>query len=336
MNRIDVTKKFATPEACNDFIESIRWPDGVSCPECQSKNVTKYQKKVGTRTRLNTSTGEREVKTVPARILYFCVACKFQFSATTGTIFNDTHLDLEKWFMAVALMVNAKKGLSALQIKRDLNVAYKTAWYLNHRIRKAMALIEGADETQLTGTVEVDETYIGGKYDKRRKRQRWDKEPVFGMVERGGKAKTYHVPQINRYHVIDKIKDNISINTDLICTDESQMYKRLPSNVQKHEIVNHSAKEFVRGDVHTGTIDGYWGLLKRGIIGSYHQISIKHLHRYLSEFQFRWNNRESQDIFVLVIAALVIGSAMPYKKLIEALPGETATGPVVSLDEEPF
>ena len=188
------------------------------------------------------------------------MACKFQFSATTGTIFNDTHLDLEKWFMAVALMVNAKKGLSALQMKRDLKVAYKTAWYLNHRIRKAMGLIELADDEPLTGTVEVDETYIGGKYDKRRKRAKYDKEPVFGMVERAGKARTYHVPQINRFHVIDKIKDNISIDTDLVCTDETKLYKRMPENVKKHEIVNHSAKEWVRGDVHTGTIDGYWGL----------------------------------------------------------------------------
>jgi hypothetical protein len=182
---------------------------------------------------------------------------------------------------------------------------------LNHRIRKAMELIELATDEPLTGTVEVDETYIGGKFDRRRKRQRWDEEPVFGMVSRGGKAKTYHIPQVNRFHVISKIKDNIAIDIDLVCTDESQMYKRMPDNVQKHEIVNHSAKEWVRGDVHTGTIDGYWGLLKRGIIGSFHQISIKHLHRYLSEFQFRWNNHEAQEIFMLVIAALVIGSAMP-------------------------
>jgi DNA-directed RNA polymerase subunit RPC12/RpoP/transposase-like protein len=336
MNLIDVTKKFATPEACNDFIESMRWPDGVACLACESKRVTKYTKQAGTRNRRNPTTGETEVKPVPARILYVCLDCGEQFSVTEGTIFNDTHLDLEKWFMAVALMVNAKKGISALQMKRDLKVAYKTAWYLNHRIRTAMGLIEEATSEPLSGTVEIDETYIGGKFDKRRKRQRWDKEPVFGMVERGGKVKTYHVPKVNRFHVIAKIKDNIAINTDLVCTDESKLYHRMPDNVQKHEIVNHSAKEWVRGDVHTGTIDGYWGLLKRGIIGSFHQISIKHLHRYLSEFQFRWNNREAQEIFMLVIAALVIGSAMPYKKLIEPLPGEEATGPDVELDEEPF
>src|SRR5260370_25345287 len=243
MNLIDVTKKFATPEACNDFLESMRWPEGVACPQCQGKNVTRYQKKVGTRQRLNKKTGKLETKTVPARILYSCLGCKFQFSVTTGTIFNDTHLDLEKWFLAVALMVNAKKGVSALQMKRDLKCAYKTAWYLNHRIRKAMGLIEQADDKPLAGTVEVDETYVGGKFDKRRNRAKWDKEPVFGMVERGGKAKTYHVPKINRFHIIEKIKDNIAIDTDLVCTDESKLYKRIPDNVQKHEIVNHSAKE---------------------------------------------------------------------------------------------
>jgi DNA-directed RNA polymerase subunit RPC12/RpoP len=152
VNLIDVAKKFGTVEACNDFIESMRWPDGVVCLECEGKRVTKYQKQAGSRNRVNAKTGETEVKPVPARILYVCLDCGFQFSATTGTIFNDTHLDLEKWFMAVALMVNARKGLSALQMKRDLSVAYKTAWYLNHRIRKAMGLIEAADDKPLTGT----------------------------------------------------------------------------------------------------------------------------------------------------------------------------------------
>jgi transposase-like protein len=335
MAHIDVTKQFGTPEACNDFLESMRWPDGVTCLGCESKKVTKYVKRAGTRKRIDAN-GEEVIKPVPARILYVCLDCGEQFSVTEGTIFNDTHLPLEKWYMAVALMVNAKKGVSAMQLKRDLGTAYKTAWHLGHRIRKAMGLIEAADETQLEGTVEVDETYIGGKYDKRRKRQRWDKQPVFGMVQRGGKVKTHHVPQINLYHVIAKMQDTISINTDLVCTDESQMYKRMPDNVRKHEIVNHSAKEWVRGDVHTGTIDGYWGLLKRGIIGSFHQISIKHLHRYLSEFQFRWNNREAQKIFLLVIAALVIGTSLPYKMLIEPLEGEKDNGPPVELDGEPF
>ena len=338
MNLIDAAKQFATPEACVDYLEAMRWPDGVTCLQCGGAKVTRIQTNATERTRKNARGEVRTVK-VPGRIVYQCQnsECAHQFSATTGTIFHDTHLPLDKWFMAVALMVNAKKGLSAKQLQRDLKMAYKTAWYLSHRIRKAMGLCEMADEAPLTGTVEADETYMGSKkYDKRRKRARWDKEPVFGVVERDGRAKTFHVPQINRHHIIGKLQDNISVNADALYTDESQMYKRLPANIQKHAIVNHSAKEWVRGDVHSGTIDGYWGLLKRGVIGSFHQISVKHLHRYLSEFQFRWNNRKSQEIFALVIAALVIGSAMPYKELIASVDAEPDNGPEVELDGESF
>jgi transposase-like protein len=337
MNLIDVTRRFGTPEACNNLLEKMRWPDGVECLYCGKKRVSKYVKEASTRTRINAKTGEPEEKPVPARILYVCLDCGKQFSVKEGTIFNDTHLSLDKWFAAVALMVNAKKGISARQLERDLDVAHKTAWYLNHRIRKAMGLCELADEEPLTGTVELDETYMGSKkYDKRRKRAKYEKEPVFGMVEREGRVKTYHVPKVNRHHVIEKIQDNISIDASAVYTDDSRLYDRMPSNVKKHEIVNHSAKEWVRGDVHTGTIDGYWGLLKRGVIGSFHQISIKHLHRYLSEFQFRWNNRKNEEIFMLVIAALVIGSALPYKELIASIDEEPNAGPEVTLDGEPF
>src|SRR5690242_19330930 len=222
MNLIDVSKAFGTPEACNDLLEKMRWPNGPECVHCASKRVSKYVKRASTRTRLNPDTCEEEIKAVPARILYVCLDCKKQFSVTEGTIFNDTHLPLDKWFVAVALMVNAKKGLSALQLKRDIRVAYKTAWYLSHRIRKARGISEAADDEKLTGTVEADETYMGSKkYDKRRNRGKYEKEPVFGMVERDGRAKTFHVPVANRFHIIDKIKDNISIEADALYTDES-------------------------------------------------------------------------------------------------------------------
>jgi ISXO2-like transposase domain len=267
----------------------MRWPDGITCLKCGGNRISKI--KAAGRERVTKS---GTVKRSPTRYLYECLdpKCGHQFTATTGTIFHDTHLPLDKWFLAVALMVNAKKGLSALQLKRDLNIAYKTAWYLSHRIRKAMGLIEAADDEPLTGTVEADETYMGSKkYDKRRKRAKYAKEPVFGIVERDGRAKTFHVPAVNRYNVINKLAGNVSIDARLLCTDDSGLYDRMPANIQKHEIVKHSAKEWVRGEVHTATIDGYWGLLKRGVIGSFHQVSVKHLHRYLAEFQFRWNNR---------------------------------------------
>ena len=340
MNLIDVAKEFGTPEACNDFLEKMRWPEGPECVHCASKAVTKYIKNAGQRLRINPKTGEKELKPVPARILYVCRSCKKQFSVTEGTIFSDTHLALEKWYMATALMVNAKKGLSALQLQRDLKVAYKTAWYLSHRIRKAMGLVELADaaENKLTGTVEADETYVGGKYDKRRKRAKYDKEPVFGVVERDGKVRTSHMPEVTLKGVVEKIKDNVAITADAIYTDQSALYGTTAGCIKshKHETVDHHAKEWVRGDVHTGTIDGYWGLLKRGIIGSYHQVSIKHLHRYLSEFQFKWNHRKAQDIFVLVIAALAIGSALPYDVLIGKLTGTLADTPEAKGGDEPF
>src|ERR1035437_7802951 len=233
MNLIDVAKQFATPEACNDFLEQMRWPDGVECVQCNSKRVAKSLKQASPRQRLNAKSGQMETKAVPARILYICLDCKKQFSVTEGTIFNDTHLPLEKWYTAVALMVNAKKGVSAMQLKRDLGTAYKTAWYLSHRIRQAMGLLEAADEAPLTGTVETDETYIGSKkYDKRRKRAMYDKEPVFGIVERDGRAKTWHVGKpVNRYGVIGKLQDNISLNADALYTDESSLYKRVPGNI---------------------------------------------------------------------------------------------------------
>jgi transposase-like protein len=295
--------------------------------KCDSPRITRITTNETESKRKDPRTGEVKVRKVPARIVYQCYACGHQFSATTGTIFHDTHLDLEKWFLAVALMVNAKKGLSSLQMKRDLKVARKTAWYLNHRIRKAMGLVEAADEEKLSGTVEADETYIGGKYDDRRRRARYGKEPVFGVIERGGKARTYHLsgkPTLKG--VVAKIKDNVEITADAMYTDESNLYGTVAGCIKnhKHDTVCHIAKEWVRGDVHTGTIDGYWGLLKRGIIGSYHQVSIKHLHRYLSEFQFRWNNREAQSMFTLVMAALVIGTALPYAQLIGKLDATTS------------
>ncbi|HTT64317.1 MAG TPA: IS1595 family transposase, partial [Bryobacteraceae bacterium] len=155
MNLIETTKKFGDQESCVNYLEAARWPDGVQCLKCDSPRVARITTNETESKRKDPRTGEVKIRKVPARIVYQCYACGHQFSATTGTIFHDTHLDLEKWFLAVALMTNAKKGLSALQMKRDLKVAYKTAWYLNHRIREAMALLEAVDEKPLTGTVEV-------------------------------------------------------------------------------------------------------------------------------------------------------------------------------------
>ena len=293
-----------------------------SCVHCNSKRVSKYVKQASTRTRQNAKTGEIETKPVPARILYVCLDCEKQFSRHRGN-------DLQRYSPAAREVVHGhgrswstrRRALAPCSLQRDLGTAYKTAWYLSHRIRKAMDLIELADDTPLPGTVEIDETYMGSKkFDARRKRARWDKEPVFGMVERDGRARTYHMPKVTLNNIVSRIKDNVSIHADAIYSDDGQSYGTVPGCIKNHnhQKVRHIAKEWVRGDVHTGTIDGYWGLLKRGVIGTYHQISVKHLTRYLAEFQFKWNHRDAQDIFVLVIAALVTGSRLKYDDLIAA------------------
>lgn len=335
-NLIETARAFASEEACHTYLAAARWPDGIRCLKCDHSEVSKFTLKGKIKTYADGTT-----KAAPDRYLYQCLKCRYQFAATTGTLFSDTHLPLSKWMLAVAIMCNAKKSVSAKQMERDMGVSYKTAWYLNQRIREAMADEGGL----LAGIVEVDETYVGGKAKNMHTKQREEKiggrgvrgkDTVLGMVERDGRVKTYHVPALNRFHVIDKLKEGISVEADLVCTDESRLYDRMPDNVQRHEIVNHSAKEYVRGEIHTGTIDGYWGLLKRSLIGSFHRVSIKHLQRYLSECQFKWNNRQNQEIFAAVILGLVIKSALRYKALTGPEIPPASDSDELTLSDEPF
>jgi transposase-like protein len=340
---IQTAKDFPSEQACHDYLEAARWPEGVTCLKCQSDSISKYTIHGKTRIKIDKKTGKEVIHTGPDRFMYQCMACGYQFSTTTGTLFSDTKLPLRVWMQAVALLCGAKKGISAKQMERALDISYKTAWYLNHRIREAMA---DGDVLPLSGVVEVDESYLGGRaknmHAKKRKekiggRGVHGKDTVFGMVERGGNVKTFHVPALNRFHVIDKIKEGISVEASLVCTDESQLYVRMPKNITRHEIVNHSAKEYVRGEIHTGTIDGFWGLLKRSIIGSFHRVSIKHLHRYLSESEFKWNNRENHEVFLTVILGLVINGALRYKKLTgPEVPALPASDDLTLSDDEPF
>jgi hypothetical protein len=315
---IQIQQELGTEEQCLAFLEALRWPDGVRCLECGGDRVAKYVA-VGREKRDSEGilTGERG----PDRYVYQCLAkeCKHQFSAETGTIFNDSHLPLQKWMFAVAIMCNAKKGVSAKQLQRDLAVSYKTAWYLSHRIREAMILRNWTDE-KMTGTVEMDETYVGGKFDKRRKRARWDKPAVFGIIERGtadkhSTVRATHIPgEVNQWKLGREIDATVDPTAQMM-TDESPLYANLKRRGFDHEIVIHTNKEWVRGEVHTQSIDGFWGLLKRGIIGSFHQVSVKHLDRYIQEFSYRWNGRENQELFAVTVACLVLGIPLPYKKL---------------------
>src|SRR5579871_3160163 len=289
----------------------MRWPDGVQCLACESERVSKYLKQASVR-----KSGKRKGETVPARILYVCLECNKQFSVIDGTVFGDTHLPIDKWFMAVALMIDGKKGMSALQMKRHLGVAYKTAWYLSHRIRESM--MDSAPDI-FQGIVEADATFVGGKYDKRRKRLKGGKQAVFGLVQRKSekshsKVHAQSVPIETRPVVSGIIEDRVSTDAT-IYTDEGGAYKYLDRGPREHAIVIHSRKEYVRGNVHSNSIENFWSLFKRGLIGSFHQVSVKHLDRYLAEFTYRFNNREEENLFALVIAGLLIKSVLPYAEL---------------------
>jgi hypothetical protein len=315
MDLIAIATEFGTPEACFDFLEKKRWPEGVRCLKCDGDKVSKFVTKEGTRKRVSKRKGEVTVS-VPARHLYQCLnsECGHQFTATTGTLFNDTHLPIQKWFFAVALMTNAKKGLSAKQMQRDLKVSYQTAWYLCHRIRESM---QGGSSI-FTGTVEIDETFVGGRYDERRTRAKFDKAPVVGVLQRGsnGKPSQVQAMQVAKVHkpVIQAIiKERVSFDAQIF-TDEAGVYKHL-AKTRNHEIVIHSKGEYVRGEVHTNSIEGFWSLVKRQIIGQHHWVSIKHLQAYLNERVHAFNNRTAEDMFGLVITALLCGVALPYAVL---------------------
>jgi len=301
MNLIDVNAQFKTDEECLAYLEKMRWPNRVRCTVCGSDSVSVIERKTATKNKRGK--------------IYQCLepTCKQQFSATSGTIFHDSHLPLPKWFMAVALIADAKKGISALQLQRHLKIgSYKTAWYMAHRIRKAMEDTEGS---LLTGTVEVDETYVGGRFDPRRKRARYEKPAVVGLIERGhaGRVRTMRLNTVSKETLVGTIKDN-TVPSAHIMTDEHKGYKSV-GQIRKHDSVNHIKEEWVRGNVHTNSIENYWSLFKRGLIGSFHQVSVKHLERYMAEFDYRFNNRKDVDIFIKTIARMCGVGPMQYKEL---------------------
>jgi len=296
MNLIDVTTEFLTEDACLDYLEKTRWHSGLACLKCGSVKVARIQPKD---------------KRGKMRRIYQCLEqpCLHQFTATTGTIFHDTHLPLKKWFIAIALIVDAKKGMSALQIKRHLKCHYRTAWYLCHRIRKAM---EEAPDF-LRGTVEVDETYIGGRYDARRKRNPREKIGVIGLIERKGRVQAARIPSRAQSSLVGTIRDRVLPEAHVM-TDQYAAYKPL-GRTHQHDVINH-IEAFARGSIHTNTIENFWSLLKRGIIGSYHKISEKHLDRYLAEFTYRFNRREVRDLFIMTLERMLREEPMKYKELV--------------------
>jgi transposase-like protein len=305
VNLMDVVEKYSTDEHCREALVHLRWPDGVKCLKCKSDNVAP----------------------VNDRKVFVCYSCDYQFSVTVGTIFHDTHLPLTKWFLVTYLMTESRKGISANQIKRmlwgDHKGSYRTAWYLCHRIRKAMA---EADGHKLSGTVEIDETYIGGKQKgvgKGNYRREGGKVPVVGIRERNGHLHFISARHLMRWNMNKIIAANVDSTVDVIVTDESTLYNFANTPYEgKHKAVNHHQKEYVRYEkgfcVTTNTIESAFSLFKRGIVGSWHKISVKHLPAYLQEMTWRFNNRKNQYLFRDTLIRLLQSENLEYKELTKA------------------
>ncbi|WAC09102.1 MAG: IS1595 family transposase [Thermodesulfobacteriota bacterium] len=280
------------------YLERIRWPHGSICPHCGSADHHYALK------------GKKE-STAPVRQgVWKCKKCRKQFSVTVGTVFEKSHIPLHKWLLASFLICSSKKGMSSHQLHRMLKVTYKTAWFMSHRIRYAM---DKKPTTKFQGTIEADETYIGGKGHGKRGRGAENKTPVFALVERNGNVMSMPVERVTGENLKFIISQNVE-KSSTIMTDDFMSYRGLDKKFASHEVINHGKREYVRGNIHTNTIEGYFSILKRGIIGVYHHVGKNHLHRYLSEFNFRYNRRKNNDAERSVMALCGIeGKRLLYK-----------------------
>jgi transposase-like protein len=288
--------RFFSEEAAFAYVEAQIWPEGPVCPHCGSTG-----EKIGKLQGVRSKPSKKHPEGVEQIGLRKCYACRGPaFTVRKGTIFEDSHLPLRMWLQAIHLMCASKKGISTRQLQRMLNCGMKTAWHLGHRIRFAMTGSDGGESMGGGGTVvETDETYFGmipkeettvSAKGRRIGIRRPAQRTVLALVERGGKARTFHIEQADQHTVHKIMKANIAKETR-IHTDERNIYNIVPWHFAQHETVKHTADEYVRGDVTTNSVEGYFSVFKRGMRGTYQHCSEAHLHRYLSEFDFRFNNR---------------------------------------------
>ena len=285
MNIVSVYETFPTEKDCLNHIEKVRWHDKPICPYCQSAKI----------------------KPTPKYSRYHCNNCKTTFSATVRTIFHHTHLPLQKWFLAISIVLNAKKGISARQLGRDLQINKDTAWRIAMKIRQAMT--QQTQRELLTGVVEMDETYIGGKPRKGSgngiplKRGRGTKKtPVVGMIEREGQIRAKVINKHKKLNIKTLnalVRENVDTENTTLITDEYRGYFGI-KHLMPHKVIDHTVW-YVNGDAHTNNIESFWALLKRGIVGQYHKVSLRYLPKYIDEFCYRHNYRKNEDIFGLTL-----------------------------------
>lgn len=293
INLVSLMDKFQTDDDCRKVLENIRWPNGIHCPRC----------------------GCVETFKIPKHNRWECKGCGYQFTVMSGTIMHDSHLPLRKWFIAIYLMCESKKGISANQMKRTLGVSYKTAWYLCHRIRQAMGN-EPFEGPTLVGIVEVDETLIGGKSKGKGRAYKGNKTWIAGAIQRGGKVRIERIPDTRRETLHGFIKRAVRNEAEAIYTDEWKAYLGIEDSDTRHETVNHSEEEWVRGDIHTNSIEGVWSLFKRSIIGAFHKMSVKHMDKYIEELEWRLNNRDNPHIFIDTLKRVMNTENLTYRELV--------------------
>ena len=283
----EIQSRFGIDETARHYLEEIRWPDGVVCPHCKNADQSRiWEINASATTKIRA--GLRQ-----------CAECKKQFTVTVGTIFEDSHIPLRKWLVAWYLLCSSKKGISSLQIQRMLGLgSYRTALFMMHRIRYAIS--HPSFTGMLKGTVEIDETYVGAKARGSGKRGRsygGNKTCVVSLVERGGNARSLVVDRVTAENLHGAIMEHVQ-DGSIVCTDDFHAYRNMPK-IFTHKPIKHSAKEYVRKEkgfkVHTNTVESKFSLLKRGIIGTFHQVSKKHLPLYLAEFDHRFNHRKTTD-----------------------------------------
>ena len=301
MTIIELCNTFSSDDTCRELLERLRWPNGPECPRCH----TPYPARLANSSKL-----------------LYCKDCDYQFTVTANSIFHDSHLPLIKWLTAVYLLCESRKGMSANQIKRTLGISYKTAWYLCHRIRAAMA---SAEKTMMYGTLEMDETFVGGRQKSHSGRAgripygESNKIPVVGIKQRGGELRFFKAEDVKSGTLAKYIKENVSEDVEVIMTDEWRAYPgalaKAGVSIEKHKTVNHSANVYVDGDVTTNGIESAFSLLKRGIIGSWHKVSAKHLPAYLEEMTFRFNRRNSKTLFLDTLRHMVTADPLTFEEL---------------------
>lgn len=283
MDIISVFEQFPTQESCISHLETVRWDDIPKCPYCLSTKQSPLKKEYR----------------------YHCNNCNTSYSVTVRTIFHHTHLPIQKWFLAISLILNVKKGISARQLARHIHVTRNTGWRISMKIRDAM--LEPEQRGILQGLVEMDETYIGGKP---RKTQKYrpkgpklhtgrgtKKTPVVGMIKRYGKvrAKVVKKDHLTFKRMSMLVRETVDLERSVLVTDQARFYFRM-KNILPHRSLNHNVT-YADGWIHTNSIESFWALLKRGIVGQFHKVSVKHLPKYLNEFSYRFNNRDNENIF---------------------------------------